>query len=58
MSRAFDEQVRGDFQKARFKAFLNRAWDALSGQRTTLLSCDEIKESKASKRKMKDTEKK
>ena len=38
------EQVRADFQRARFKAFLNRAWGAISGQRTTLLSYDEIKE--------------
>ena len=44
MHETFTEQVKADFQKARFKAFLNRAWDALSGQRTTLLSYDEIKE--------------
>jgi hypothetical protein len=38
------EQARADFQRARFKAFLNRVWDSLSGQRTTLLSYDDIKE--------------
>jgi hypothetical protein len=43
-SEPFSEQARTDFQKARFKAFFNRAWGALSGQRTTLLSYDEIKE--------------
>ena len=40
----FSEQARLDFQRARFKAFLNRAWATLSGQPTTLLSYDEIKE--------------
>jgi len=44
MSEAFAEQARNDFQKALFKAFMNRAWSALSGQRATLLSYDEIKE--------------
>ena len=44
MSKIIDDQARNDFQRARFKAFLNRAWGALSGQRTTLLSYDEIKE--------------
>ena len=44
MSEAFSEQARNDFQKALFKAFMNRAWNALSGQRTTLLSYDDIKE--------------
>jgi len=44
MSKAINEQARNDFQKARFKAFLNRAWGTLSGQRTTLLSYDDIKE--------------
>ena len=43
MSDQFSEQARADFQRARFKAFINRAWDALSGQRTTLLSYDDIK---------------
>src|SRR5215204_2812179 len=44
MSDHFSEQAKADFQKARFKAFINRAWGTLSGQRTTLLSYDEIKE--------------
>jgi hypothetical protein len=44
MTEPFSEQARNDFQRARFKAFLNRVWGALSGQRTTLLSYDEIKE--------------
>jgi len=44
MSDQFSHQARSDFQRARFKAFMNRAWDALSGQRTTLLSYDDIKE--------------
>jgi hypothetical protein len=40
----FSEQARLDFQRARFKAFVNRVWATLSGQSTTLLSYDEIKE--------------
>jgi hypothetical protein len=40
----FSEQVQADFQRARFKAFVNRLWGTLSGQPTTLLSYDEIKE--------------
>lgn len=44
MSDQFSEQARADFQRARFKAFLNRAWATLSDQPTTLLSYDEIKE--------------
>lgn len=44
MSDQYSEQAKADFQKARFKAFMNRAWGTLSGQRTTLLSYDEIKE--------------
>jgi hypothetical protein len=43
-SEPFSEQVRADFQRARFKAFVNRVWGTLSGQPTTLLSYDEIKE--------------
>lgn len=39
-----NEQVRSDFQRARFKAFMNRVWASLSGQPSTLLSYDEIKE--------------
>ena len=40
----FEDQVRADFQHARFKAFMNRMWATLSGQPTMLLSYDEIKE--------------
>jgi hypothetical protein len=40
----FSEQARSDFQRARFKAFLNQVWGALSGQPSSLLSYDEIKE--------------
>ena len=40
----FNEQARADFQRARFKAFMNRVWGALSGQPSMLLSYDEIKE--------------
>jgi hypothetical protein len=41
---SFSEQARTDFQRARFKAFINRVWGALSGQPTTLLSYDQVKE--------------
>jgi hypothetical protein len=41
---SYSEQSRSDFQRALFKSFMNRVWDSLSGQRTTLLSYDEIKE--------------
>lgn len=44
MSDQFLEQVRADFQRARLKAFMNRVWATLSGQPSTLLSYDEIKE--------------
>ena len=44
MSDLFSEEARADFQRARFKAFMNRVWGAISGQRSTLLSYDEIKE--------------
>ena len=48
MSDQFPEQFSGqahaDFQRARFKAFVNRLWSTLSGQPTTLLSYDEVKE--------------
>jgi hypothetical protein len=37
-------QARTDFQRARFQAFINRVWATLSGQPTTLLSYDEVKE--------------
>lgn len=44
MSDPFNDQARADFQRARFKAFLNRVWGTLSGQHSMLLSYDEIKE--------------
>ncbi|HSL31708.1 MAG TPA: hypothetical protein VK900_21075 [Anaerolineales bacterium] len=44
MLEPFSEQARADFQRARFKAFINRVLGALSGQPTTLLSYDEVKE--------------
>jgi len=44
MSDPYSEQAKADFQKARFKAFMNRVWGAISGQRATLLSYDDIKE--------------
>ena len=44
MSAQISEQARTDFQRARFKAFMNRVWGILSGQPSTLLSYDEIKE--------------
>ena len=43
-SEQFSEKARADFQRARFKAFINRVWATLSGRPTTLLSYDEIKE--------------
>ena len=44
MTNPISEQARADFQRARFKAFMNRVWASLSGQPTTLLSYDDIKE--------------
>src|SRR6187549_1199769 len=44
MSDSISEQARADFQQARFQAFVNRLWGTLSGQPTTLLSYDDIKE--------------
>jgi len=43
MSDQISNQARTDFQRARFKAFTNRVWATLSGQRAMLLSYDEIK---------------
>lgn len=43
MSDHYSDQARADFQRARFKAFMNRVWGALSGQPSTLLSYDDIK---------------
>jgi hypothetical protein len=44
MSDSISEQARADFQRARFKAFMNRVWASISGQPSTLLSYDDIKE--------------
>src|SRR6202142_1235193 len=44
MSDEFTSRARADFSRARFKAFMNRAFAAISGQPTTLLSYDEIKQ--------------
>lgn len=44
MSDELTSRVRSDFSRARFKAFLNGVWAALSGQPNRLLSYDEIKE--------------
>jgi hypothetical protein len=40
----FSERVRSDFSRARFRAFLNKVWGAISGRPTNLLSYDDIKE--------------
>jgi len=40
----FSAQARADFQRVRFKAFMNRVWATMSGQPTTLLSYDDVKE--------------
>ena len=42
--KSYSEQSRADFQQALFKSFMNRVWGSISGQRTTLLSYDDIKE--------------
>jgi hypothetical protein len=44
MSDELESRVQADFSRARFKAFLNRARSLLSGQPTSLLSYDEVKE--------------
>lgn len=44
MSEELNSRVRADFSRARFRAFLNRISSLVSGQPTTLLSYDEIKE--------------
>jgi len=44
MSDELESRVRADFSRARFKAFLNRVRSLVSGQPTSLLSYDEIKE--------------
>ena len=44
MNDTFSEQSRSDFQRARFKAFLNNVWASFSGKPASLLSYDEVKE--------------
>jgi hypothetical protein len=44
MSDVLNSRVRADFSKARFKSFINQVVSVLSGQPTTLLSYDEVKE--------------
>ncbi len=44
MSEELNSRVRADFSKARFKSFINQVVSVLSGQPTTLLSYDEVKE--------------
>ncbi|MBM3151462.1 MAG: DUF4032 domain-containing protein [Chloroflexi bacterium] len=44
MNDQYESRSRADFARARFKAFINTVSDAVSGQRNTLLSYDEIKE--------------
>ncbi|GAB4503928.1 MAG: DUF4032 domain-containing protein [Anaerolineales bacterium] len=44
MNDLLSSRVRGDFNRARFKAFFKRVWAVVSGQPTNLLSYDEVKE--------------
>jgi hypothetical protein len=44
MSDELNARVRADYERARFKAFLNRVYSIISGQPTRLLSYDEVKE--------------
>jgi len=44
MIEPYSEQSRNDFQRARFKAFMNQVWATLSGKPVTLLSYDRVKE--------------
>ncbi len=44
MSDILNERVRADFQRARFKSFINQAFALISGKKNNLLSYDEIKE--------------
>lgn len=44
MPNELDSLVRADFSRARFKSFINQVFSVLSGQRTTLLSYDAVKE--------------
>jgi hypothetical protein len=44
MSNPIDSRSQADYNRARFRAFLNKAWAVVSGQPTNLLSYDEIKD--------------
>lgn len=44
MSDELSARVQADYQRARFKAFLNQVWSALAGRPNNLLSYDEVKE--------------
>jgi len=44
MSNELSARVQADYQRARFKAFLNQVWSALSGRPNTLLSYDQVRE--------------
>lgn len=44
MNDELSERTRADFQRARFKSFINQAFSLISGKKNNLLSYDEIKE--------------
>ncbi|MCA1899353.1 MAG: hypothetical protein LDL50_01465 [Chloroflexi bacterium] len=44
MSDPIDERTSADFNRARFKSFIKQVFSVLSGQPTTLLSYDDVKE--------------
>lgn len=44
MSDELSARVQADYQRARFKAFFNQIWSALSGRPNTLLSYDQVRE--------------
>ncbi len=44
MSDELSARVQADYQRARFKAFLNQVWSALSGRPNTLLSYNQVRE--------------
>jgi len=44
MPNELDQQTRADFNRARFKSFINQAVSILSGKRNNLLSYDDVKE--------------
>lgn len=44
MSDEFNSMARADFNRARFKSFINQVFSVLSGKRNNLLSYDEVKE--------------